>query len=102
MSILSLSAQSRLGRRSPVPLDPTKSIAIKRNVHVFEIDVPSQKFARAFHEVMIEPDAYFRRIQLKRSPERTGKQFEPGERFHGCLRLEGSFPFLKPLFETRA
>jgi hypothetical protein len=99
MTILSNGALRRLAARSPLPLDPHKSIAIKRNVHEFVVDVGAPVFAKAFHEVMIEPGAYFRRIQLKRSPERIGKPFEPGERFHGCFSLSASFPAMRKLLE---
>jgi hypothetical protein len=100
MPSLSSHALRLLADRSPLQVDPARNTAIKRNVHEFVIDVDPNAFARAFHEVMIEPGAVFGRIQIKRSPDRVGKPFEAGERFHGCFALGTTFPALKPMLAS--
>src|SRR5687767_1872183 len=94
---LSARASHRLARRAPLELAPAAPIAIKRDVHEFEVDVAADAFARAFREVMIDPEASFGLIRVKRSAARMGRPFEPGERFQGCFSLERALPRLAPL-----
>jgi hypothetical protein len=85
-------ALAKLAKREVLRVDPSRSIAIKRNVHDFVVDVPAKRFARAFHEVMTEPDARFGRIDVRRDPARRGEPFAVGERFHGCFSFTASMP----------
>jgi hypothetical protein len=78
----------KLLARAPLPVDPARAIAIKRDVHEFEVDVEAQAFARAFREVMTDPESTFGLIRVKRPRERLGRDFEVGERFQGCFSLE--------------
>jgi hypothetical protein len=99
MSELTEKSLRRLTARAPLHVDAQRSIAIKRNVHEFVVDAPAGLFAAAFHDVMTEPDARFGRIDVRRDPERRGKKFTVGERFHGCLGIAASFPRLARLLE---
>lgn len=85
---LSPGATRQLAKRSPLATDPGRGVAIKRNVHEFQIDTGARRFADALREVMREPEGRFGLIQLKRPAERVGREFRVGERFHGCFSLE--------------
>jgi hypothetical protein len=78
----------RLDARRPLALDPTSSIAIKRDVHDFEIAAGAAAFAKAFKEVVTDPDIMFGLIRVRRPAGRAGRDFEVGERFQGCFSLE--------------
>jgi hypothetical protein len=77
----------RLAHRRRLALDPSRSIAIKRGVHEFEIEAEAARFAQALWEVMVEPDVAFGLVEVARAPERVGQAFTVGERFLGCIRL---------------
>ncbi|HTM22074.1 MAG TPA: hypothetical protein VL172_16245 [Kofleriaceae bacterium] len=87
---LTAAAETRLSQRGPLPLDPTAAIAIKRDVHEFEIDADADAFARAFAEAMADPDASFGLIRIRRSARHSGTSFAVGERFQGCFSLEAA------------
>ena len=78
----------RLDARQPLPLDPTASIAIKRDVHEAEIAADASDYARAFRDVVTDPDIMFGLIRVRRPGPRAGRAFELGERFQGCFSLE--------------
>jgi hypothetical protein len=80
-------AARKLAERAPLPLDPSRSIAIKRDVHEFEVDTDCQTFARAFREVVTHRESVFGLIRVKRPGARLGRDFEVGERFQGCFSL---------------
>ncbi len=81
-------ALEKLARRAPLPVDPSRSIAIKRDVHVFEVGADARTFTRAFRDVMTDPAGAFGLIRVKRPADRVGRSFEPGERFQGCFSIE--------------
>src|SRR6266568_4067847 len=78
----------RLTERAAQPVDPTKPIAVKRDVHEFVVDVDAASFARAFRAVVTDPESTFGLIRVKRPAERMGRDFTVGERFQGCFSLE--------------
>ena len=82
------SKERKLMAKAPLPVDPRRSIAIKRDVHRFEVACDAAALARAFGEVMEEPSATFGLIRVKRPERRMGRPFEKGERFQGCFSLE--------------
>ena len=81
-------ASAALDRRAPLPVDPGRSIAVKRDVHEFILDAEPAAVARAFREVVTEPESRFGLIRVKRPAARVGRPFAPGERFQGCFSLE--------------
>jgi hypothetical protein len=78
----------RLEARQPLPLDPGSSIAIKRDVHDFEIDADAATYASAFKDVVTDPEIMFGLIRVRRPVARAGRDFEVGERFQGCFSVE--------------
>jgi hypothetical protein len=80
-------AACKLGRRALLPVDPRRSIAIKRDVHEYVVDAEPAPLARAFREVLTDPVGTFGLIRVKRPAERLGRQFVAGERFQGCYSL---------------
>jgi hypothetical protein len=86
--ILDERASARLTRRAPLPVDPGRAIAIKRDVHELVVDVDAASFARAFRAVVADPESSFGLIRVKRPAERMGRDFVVGERFQGCFSLE--------------
>jgi hypothetical protein len=83
-------AAARLRRRAPLPVDPRRAIAIKRDVHRFEVGAPPERLAEAFREVMEDPAGRFGLIRVKRPEGRVGQRFALGERFQGCFSLAGA------------
>ncbi len=51
------------------------------------IGADAARFAAALAEVMRAPGGRFGLIDIKRCPERAGRPFVVGERFHGCVNL---------------
>jgi len=86
--IISPTAAARLENRAPLALDPSASIAIKRDVHDFEVAAEAADFARAFRAVVTDPASRFGLIRVKRPADRMGREFEVGERFQGCFSIE--------------
>ncbi|HKA90091.1 MAG TPA: hypothetical protein VKE22_20665 [Haliangiales bacterium] len=78
----------RLRGRAPLPVDPQKPIAVKRDVHELVVDVEAARFAAAFRDVVTDPESTFGLIRVKRPAERMGRDFAVGERFQGCFSLE--------------
>jgi hypothetical protein len=93
-STLSARAARRLIRRTPLELDARGMFAIKRNVHEWEVEADADALAAALRAVAADPGESFGIIRLRRLPERVGRPFEAGERFHGCLPLAGVAPRL--------
>src|SRR5215468_3611199 len=79
---------ARLDARRPLPLDPGASIAIKRDVHEAEIAADAGDYARAFRDVVTDPEIMFGLIRVRRPGPRAGQAFELGERFQGCFSIE--------------
>jgi hypothetical protein len=79
---------ARLEARRPLPLDPAASIAIKRDVHEFEVAADAAAYARAFRDVVTDPAIMFGLIRVRRPEPRAGRDFEVGEKFQGCFSLE--------------
>jgi hypothetical protein len=105
MGTLSEAATRRLFRRTPLLIDPARGVAVKRSVHEVDVGCDAGSFAAAFAEVMREPDGRFGLIDVKRAPGREGREFEVGERFTGCVRLERTLRvggWLARLSRTRA
>src|SRR5690349_12977582 len=82
------SAVRRLATRAPLPVDPGRPIAIKRDVHDFDVTCDAATFTRAFREVVTDATSTFGLIRIRRHPSRLGADFELGERFQGCFSLE--------------
>lgn len=92
-------AARRLQARAPLPPDPARSIAIKRDVHEFLVDADPRAFADAFAAVMTDPAGRFGLIAVRRPRDRVGEMFEIGERFQGCFSLPAALrlPDWRPL-----
>src|SRR5687767_10281957 len=94
---ISEEATRRLAARAPQPVDPAKAIAVKRDVHEFVVTTDAVRFARAFREVVTDPESVFGLIRVKRPASRLGQDFTVGERFQGCFSLELAAARLSPL-----
>jgi hypothetical protein len=88
--VISPPAQRKLEARRRLPVEPARSIAVKRDVHEFVVAAPADRFAAAFREVMTDPNGMFGLIRVKRPAERLGQDFSVGERFQGCYSLAGA------------
>ncbi|HTM22076.1 MAG TPA: hypothetical protein VL172_16255 [Kofleriaceae bacterium] len=77
-----------LARRTANPVRAGRGPAIKRHQHEIDVACPADRFAAALREVLIEPGAAFGLVRLRRAPDRVGRPFAAGERFHGCFDLE--------------
>jgi hypothetical protein len=86
--IIPENARQRLASRAPLPVDPARSIAVKRDVHSFEIATDAASFAEAFRDVVTDPAGTFGLIRVKRPADRLGRPFEVGERFQGSFSIE--------------
>lgn len=86
--IMPARAAEKLLRRAPLPVDPRRGIAIKRDVHVFEVETDAETFAAAFRAVVTDPESTFGLIRVKRPAARMGREFQVGERFQGCFSIE--------------
>src|SRR5262245_31207798 len=75
---LSAEATRRLEGRARLPVDATRSIAVKRDVHEFVVEADAGRFAEAFREVMTDPAGMFGLIRVKRPAERMGREFSVG------------------------
>ena len=53
----------------------------KRNLHEWRIACDPAAFMRAFTDVLVEPDAVFAGLRIRRAPGRAGAPFALGERF---------------------
>jgi hypothetical protein len=53
----------------------------KRNLHEWRISCDAAAFMRAFTDVLVEPDAVFAGLRIRRAPGRAGAPFAVGERF---------------------
>jgi hypothetical protein len=95
--VIPIPAQRRLSSKKRLPVEPGRSIAIKRDVHEFIVDAPADRFAVAFREVMTDPLGMFGLIRVKRPLDRLGQEFLVGERFQGCYSL-ASVVGRSPLF----
>jgi hypothetical protein len=99
---MSAAATGKLLGRAPLPVNPARPIAIKRDVHEFEIAAPAERFARAFEEVVTDPASTFGLIRVKRPADRLGQRFTRGERFQGSFSFElAAGPRLAWLFALR-
>jgi hypothetical protein len=83
-------AATKLYERPPLPVDPRKSIAVKRDVHEYIVETDADAFADAFRQVMIDPAGTFGLIRVKRPADRVGADFVEGERFQGCYSIEAA------------
>jgi hypothetical protein len=102
LGTLGPAAARRLARRSPLPVRADRGFALKRNVQEWTVGAPAGAFARAFEAVMTEPGRAFGPIVLKRLPERVGRPFAAGERFHGCFTLSlAERPWLRAAARSR-
>jgi hypothetical protein len=79
--------EEALDRRAVLPLNPASPIAIKRDLHTFDVNVSSETFASAFHAAMIDTSRRFGLVQVLRKRDRQGMPFALGERFQGCFRI---------------
>ncbi len=79
--------EEALDRRAVLPLNPASPVAIKRDLHTFEVNVSSRAFASAFHAAMIDTSRRFGLVQVLRKRDRQGLPFSLGERFQGCFRI---------------
>jgi hypothetical protein len=89
-------AAQALQVRPRLPVDPARSIAIKRDVHEFVVDADADAFAAAFRDVLTDPAGMFGLIRVKRPAARLGRDFSVGERFQGCYSLGAALLGLFP------
>jgi hypothetical protein len=87
MNILSNPLRVKLQRRKILAIDPGNGPAVKRSVHEIEIATDADTFASALRQVLAQGDGALGPIDIKRLPERVGREFAVGERFHGCVRI---------------
>ena len=100
MATLSSRAEAKLRLRTPLTLDPTAPMAIKRTMHALDIDTDADAFAAALRTVLRGPNVELGAIDIKRKED--GVDFIVGERFHGCIRLHRlGHPWLSVLGHTR-
>ena len=69
-------AAAKLQARAPLPVEPSRKIAVKRDVHELEIECSAESFARAFREVVTDPASTFGLIRVKRPADRLGREFQ--------------------------
>lgn len=74
--------------RPTLALDPGGAIAIKRDVHNFEVDADATTFADAFHRTMCAPKAQFGLVRVIRTRAETGEPFALNKRFQGQYQLD--------------
>jgi hypothetical protein len=84
------SAGKKLEARRRLPVEPARSIAVKRDVHEFVVAADAGRFAAAFKDVMTDPTGMFGLIRVKRPADRLGRDFDVGERFQGCYSISGA------------
>lgn len=53
----------------------------KRNLHEWRIACDAAAFMKAFTDVLVEPDAVFAGLRIRRAPGRAGAPFVVGEQF---------------------
>src|SRR5258708_33575418 len=80
--------EADLDRRTELPLDATRDITIKRDVHMIVVAADAAKLAGAFHDVMRDPARHFGLIRVDRKQSNIGKPFQMGERFQGRYELD--------------
>jgi len=90
LRVIPPTAIKKLHTRRRLPVEPARSIAVKRDVHEFVVAAAADRLAAAFKEVLIDPAAMFGLIRVKRPAERMGRDFAVGERFQGCYSLAGA------------
>jgi hypothetical protein len=88
--VIPQAANKKLEARSRLPVEPQRSIAVKRDVHEFLVAAPPAEFAAAFKKVLTDPQGMFGLIRVKRPAERLGLDFSVGERFQGCYSIAGA------------
>jgi hypothetical protein len=87
----------RLQSRRELPIDASRPISVKRDVHVLRVHADADQVASAFHQVMRDPQRRFGLIQVDRPEREAGQPFQLGSRFQGRYRLEDSSKLLKEL-----
>ena len=83
-------ATKKLETRRRLPVEPKRSIAVKRDVHEFLVESTPERFATAFKDVLTDPEGMFGLIRVKRPADRLGRDFSVGERFQGCYSVAGA------------
>ncbi len=81
---------SAMAQRTLLTVDPERPISIKRDVHYFDVSVSAEKFTRAFHQTMIDPERRFGLIRIDRDPHDVRQPFKLHERFQGRYVLPSS------------
>jgi hypothetical protein len=79
-----------LAKKAVLTLDPTGSIAIKRDVHNQVVSLDAKPFADALNAVLMDPQRRFGLIEVDRTRAAVGKPYTVGERFQGRYSLEGA------------
>jgi hypothetical protein len=87
----------RLQSRRELSIDASRSISVKRDVHVLRVHADADQVANAFHQVMRDPQRRFGMIQVDRPEREAGQPFQLGSRFQGRYRLEDGSKFLSEL-----
>lgn len=80
--------EQQLAQRQRLPLEPQRSMSIKRDVHTLRIAAEAGTFAQAFHQVMTDPERRFGLIRVERMQSNLGRPFQVGERFQGRYDLQ--------------
>ena len=87
----------QLAAKRHLVTDGAKPITIKRDVHSFDLDADADRVARAFHDVMRNPENRYGLIQVDRPDAEVGKPFRLGSRFQGRYRVGEANPTLSRL-----
>lgn len=82
--------ERELRERVELKIDYGASITVKRDVHDVLVDVPAERYAAAFHQVMIDPQRRFGLIKVDRLRENVGKPFSQGEKFQGRYEVDAA------------
>lgn len=94
--------EATMEQRTLLKVQPQGAITVKRDVHNFDVSVSSDKFAAAFHRVMIDPTRHFGLIQVDRKQVNLGKPFTLGERFQGRYKVDQAISQDLPAWEKKA
>ena len=65
-------AARKLARRKPLPVDPARSIAVKRDVQEYTVELDAAAFIEGFRSVLTSAESTFGLIRVKRPAARLG------------------------------
>jgi hypothetical protein len=80
--------EAELDKRSELKLKPGGAITIKRDVHNIVVSADADKLAKAFHDVMRDPNRHFGLIKVDRKEAEKGQPFKENDRFQGRYEVD--------------